>query len=285
MKKKVYLARREKNAIEYMASHGAEKAICCIEKVSDTDDVKPFLELGTLCKTYLLDTSNKRLILTEEICQALTDFYSQNQKREKAFIIFGFLDGDGDISCQKIQFPKIKKSNDKSVLIDTNSIKMIILSCRMEYLQSGTPFILVGHNHTIGNSKHKDNDKICNNFSLVDLLSTHNMRINLDHYDGGDLFSKILSDYEMATIMINHIGDINVAVENSQGTLECIRNICFRDKDDSIKPIQGFNQKLGVFTDIENNYDVEESPRRDEVIDNVLGRKHDYKYFYEMTLK
>lgn len=270
----MYLREREKDAIKYMNNIGATDAIGIIKKVGDdgkVDESRDYYEYGTVCLANELQKSDKKLILSSGICERLTKIYKEN-KNEISFVLGGYVSGE-NIYIKAIYLQKEQSGLETRTATRVDFVQKKVLKTKLKYPQK-SPIIFSAHNHTLGTSLHKDEEKICNNFSLLDMASTKELSFKLMLSEGA--LSHVLKECEVGTFMINHIGDLNVTLEED-GKLLNINKIYFKDKDGKIKPVEEFkdlsnNRTLGVFTNYEKNYKLDKLEEHEAIIDTVLNK-------------
>ena len=133
--KKVFLREQEKSAIKYMNKVGATDAIGIFKKVGENgkvDESKEYYQYGTICLANKLEKSDKNLILTDDICEKLTDIYKKN-KHEISFMLGGYISGDC-IHIKDIYFQKKQEGTEEHTPMQVDFVQKSVLKTKIKYL-------------------------------------------------------------------------------------------------------------------------------------------------------
>ena len=228
----------------------------------------------SIIQTNCLPASGFSLVLTNKIAEELSRIYTEHQNNEIPFVLSGFLSIEDPeqgplIIADRIHYYDGLESSEAYACQHDN--QKIFEACESAVNQSNTkpqeriPFVIVGHNHPVVKNSRKDNLKIANNISTQDLAVTDALK-----YNAGSVG---YSSCGFMTLMINHIGDLNVILKLNGKCLK-VSSIYYLDKKNNKKQIGNYKNpqtgaKLGVFTDLDKNYNIERTQKQIDILNAI----------------
>ena len=276
----IFLRIEDISAIKYIVEHGGGDAITYINQINcEGEDCGKKCELcGGLLQSKKLPLSEKRVILTQDICDKLYDVYMTTEQKETelVFYLLGYYK-DGDFCFEDIKVPYVHDKTECYVTIPVRRMKLYDFANNIKFRNKGEPVMFMGHTHPKFYTKHFEANKQSNNFSLVDLLSTSTTQMLVEDGFLDRISRREGNNIRFGTIMLNHLGDFSTSWENKQGKLEHFENLLFVDKQGELKDISEYEingiKPFGVYREINNNYNITNRKNREPLIKNVLECK------------
>lgn len=208
------------------------------------------------------------LVMSGMVAEELSKIPNEHQHDELPFVLTGYLHSENNslvISINQIHYFCNQTLDSTSAEYNERELVEMCEFAKNDAKIKTIPFVVIGHNHPKLENSRQNNLKIINNLSTQDLLVTSNLRHNVGmtginpqnnvQYKGFNGF--------FATLMINHIGDLNLSVDFGNGQFK-ISDINYLDINGQIKPIGEYKQDvitgkapLGVYTDPVINYDID----------------------------